>query len=241
VDIVYLVKNSVENDSEELRYSLRSLKNIAHGKVFLVGESPAWVKNVIFIPVEQSRTRYENWTMNLMAAATNDAISEDFLMMNDDFFIMKPTSELPPTNLGPVKSVIEQYEARYPGGSDYISIMKRLYEALLQRGCSNPLSYELHTPMTLSKTRVRRLYEDVAGQFIQFRSEYGNYFDLGGLTVPDVKVFIDLRHNHPSYQWDPESYLEQQALLSTTGGAFNRGRVGDFVRSRLAKKSDYEV
>ena len=40
-DIVYFVKPSEDND--ELKYSLRSLKNLNHGQVYLVGYRPSWV------------------------------------------------------------------------------------------------------------------------------------------------------------------------------------------------------
>ena len=61
MDIVYLIKVDPENDSEELRYSLRSLKNIPHQKVILVGEKPEWVTNVEFIPVAQTKTKHQSY------------------------------------------------------------------------------------------------------------------------------------------------------------------------------------
>ena len=48
-DIYYPVIKSV-NDNAELRFSLRSLKNIEHGNVYIVGYKPLWVKNVIHLP-----------------------------------------------------------------------------------------------------------------------------------------------------------------------------------------------
>ncbi|MDB5176647.1 MAG: hypothetical protein JWN75_315 [Candidatus Saccharibacteria bacterium] len=241
MDIVYLIKTDSENDSEELRYSLRSLQNLPHGKVFMVGEKPDWATNVTFIPVEQSKTKSENWAMNLRAAVASSDISDEFVMMNDDFFIMKPIPEIPRTNFGSMKDIIDQYEQRYPEGSHYITSMKKLYASLQEKGISNPLSYELHTPMVLSKSKMTQMYQKQPGPYYQLRSFYGNIFNLGGESVPDVKIFIEPRHNSELYTIDPRSYLEQQVFLSSTGGSFKRGFAGTFVREHFSEKSVYEL
>lgn len=241
MDIVYLFKEHPENDSEELRYSLRSLKNIVHEKVYIVGEKPNWVTNIEYIPVAQSKTKPENWGMNLSAAVNNSEISDDFVMMNDDFFLMKMLHEVPNINFGDMKSLIEHYMMRYPDSSIYIDNMKKIYALLVNQGYEAPVSYELHVPMVINKQRVIDLYRAVDGPLYQFRSFYGNYFELGGTPVHDVKIFIDPIHNDPLYNLDPKRYLDEQVLLSTTGGAFSRGLAGDFVRSMFVEKSPYEL
>ena len=40
-DVVYCVKD--DPDNEELRYSLRSLKNLPHQKVWIYGGGPKWL------------------------------------------------------------------------------------------------------------------------------------------------------------------------------------------------------
>jgi hypothetical protein len=240
MDFVYLIKIDPENDSEELRYSLRSLRNIPHGKVVIAGEKPDWVTNVLFIPIEQSKTKSKNVAMNLRAAVASSDVSEEFVIMNDDFFIMHPMTEIPITNFGTMESIINQYTHRYPEETPYIMSMKKLYEVLKEKGITNPVSYELHMPMVMSKSNIRRLYQEVSGSLYQIRSYYGNYFNIGGKTVADVKVFVEPRHNDPLYVQDPELYLSQQSFLSSTGGAFKSGRPGDFVRSQFSEKSEYE-
>jgi hypothetical protein len=241
MDIVYLVKEDHENDSEELRCSLRSLKNIPHGKVFIVGEKPAWVKNVGYIAVEQSRTKNENVGNNMKAAVWSEAISDDFILMNDDFFFMKPVANMPTLNFGLMRNVIEDYNGRYPEGSDYIANMTHLYDELRRRGIDEPLSFELHMPMMLNRKKVQQLYEKVTDRLYQFRSFYGNYFGIQGETIPDVKIFLDDDHNAVEYKNNPDAYLKSQTFLSATGGSFKKGRAGEFIRSAFPEKSDYEV
>lgn len=239
IDIVYLVINNSDNDSQELRYSLRSLKNIPHRKVYIVGEKPEWVRNVEFIPVLQDRPRIDNVMTSMTTAVSHEVISEDFILMNDDFFFMKQIDFLPALNFGLMKEAIARYEHRYPEGSYYISSMKRTHKSLVERGIAHPLSYELHIPMMFNKYKAMTMLRDEQWPY-HIRSYYGNIYATGGQSVADVEVFLEQRHNSPLYQQDPEKYLDEQLLLSATGGSFGRGLVGSFIRSRFSEASMYE-
>ena len=83
MDVVYIFKEDAENNSEDLRYSLRSLRNLPHNKVFIAGDKPAWATNIRHIPVAQTKTKGENWSMNLSATVKSLEVSDNFLMMND--------------------------------------------------------------------------------------------------------------------------------------------------------------
>ena len=243
VDIVYIFKQNLENDSAELRYSLRSLDNLPHRQVFIVGEKPDWAQNVIFIPVEQNDTKHANVKNSLLTACQFPNISDDFILMNDDFFIMKPIrhESLSAYDMGKMRDVIMAYETRYPSGSDYINNMRKLYKKLLDMGHEDPISYELHIPMVMNKKKCLALEQEF-GQIYQRRSAYGNHYHIGGgLTIKDVKIFLDDVHNDPAYAHDPETYLRVQTFLSTNGGSFRSGRAGQFVRSVFSRKSNYEI
>lgn len=43
MDILYLCR---PGENLELRYSLRSLRNVPHGRVWIFGDCPDWVTNV---------------------------------------------------------------------------------------------------------------------------------------------------------------------------------------------------
>lgn len=248
MDIVYMFKQSEENDSDELRYSLRSLRNIPHDKVYVVGEKPAWLKRAVHINVAQNTvrdgdipTKYKNVANNLRTAAATDEISDDFIFMNDDFFIMKPLDSLPTYHWGPMREVIAHYTERYTLESDYIHRMKELYALLRSQGHAEPLSYELHVPMVLNKANLRRMYSADFSRIYQTRTMYGNYFQVGGERIDDVKVYLEARHNDPRYNADPEAYLAAQSMLSASGGSFRTGPVGTYVRAAFPDKSPYEV
>lgn len=242
MDIVYLFKQDLENDSEELRYSLRSLKNLPHDKVFIVGEKPSWVKNVEFIEVSQTGTKYQNVMLNLLATVKNEQVSNDFTVMNDDFFIAKALPELPNLNFGEMQQVIAWYVERYPEGSGYIERMKMLYDALRERGIETPMSYELHVPMVFNKNKYLTLRDNMQGKrLFHYRTYYGNYYNLGGTPSKDCKIFLEPRHNDSDYNENPLAYLQNQSFLSVTGAAFRDGLPGDFVKKSFPDKSMYEL
>jgi len=241
MDFVYTFKEDHENDSEELRYSLRSLANIPHGRVFIVGEKPQWAQNVIHIPVAQDKSKNENVGLNIRTAVTSQAISDDFVLMNDDFFFMKPFDSLPVWHFGDMKHVIEHYERRYQEETAYISNMRHSYSLLQKLGIQQPISYELHAPMIINKHKAREMLDQFQNRrMYQFRSLYGNLYAVGGEETADFKVFLDPVHNSPAYNLQPISYLEQQAFLSATGGSFKRGDVGKFIRHTFSEKCTYE-
>lgn len=99
MDIVYVVREGDNN--EALRYSLRSLKNIKHDNVYIVGHKPKWVKNVIHIErMQRTFNKFQNITRNMYYASKNNEISEDFMYMDDDNYIMREIDEVYPQHRG---------------------------------------------------------------------------------------------------------------------------------------------
>ena len=240
MDIVYVVKNSLSNDSEELRYSLRSLRNVPHKHVYVVGEKPDWVSDVEFIQVPQDGPKIDNVMNSILTAASLDGVSEDFILMNDDFFFMKKIHKVPSMNFGQLSEVIAEYMRRYPEGSRYIDSMRQAQRLLLERGIKNPISYELHTPMVLNKRKIVDMLRREQWPF-HLRTYYGNIYETGGARSDDVKIFVDQRHNPESYCQDPEGYLGEQLFLSATGSSFKHELVGDFVRLQFPEPSVHEI
>lgn len=231
IDILYVVKQ--EEDNEELRYSLRSLRNIPHGKVFMAGYKPSWVSNkVIHIPVVQDRTKYKNSTNNLLTACNDPRLSSDFLLFNDDFFVMRPMKEMPVFNRGSNHDVTAEYKAKGSGG--YVNGMIQTEELLHQLGVKDVINYELHVPMHINKHKfidVIQMQRDLAPHIrvVHKRTLYGNFWKLGGKKISDVKVY------HLSQEWS-----EAAPLLSTLDNCFKLHPIGDYIRSKFPNPSPYE-
>lgn len=230
MDIVYCIKQ--EEDNEELRYSLRSLKNIPHRRVFFAGYMPTWVKGVWHIPVLQTRSKYRNTTDNLIRACSVPEVSDDFLYFNDDFFIMKPTGKMPVLNRGSNAKVTAEYKAKGSGG--YVKGMMETEELLHMLGIEEVINYELHVPLQINKSRfldIIQIQKDLAPHIkvVHKRTLYGNFWKVGGSKIEDVKVYnID------------QSWSRESQFLSTLDTTFRLHPIGEFIRAQFPMKSPYE-
>lgn len=241
MDVLYIFKENAVNDSAELRYSLRSLQNFRHGKVVIAGEKPSWVKNVTYIPVDQSSSKQDNGRRNLEAAIKSGVLPNEFLLMNDDFYIVNKLQEIPNLHHGNMSKLIKAYRKRYPEGSPYIETMEALHSQLQKENTIDPISYELHTPMVFDVQKIERMYNSLGEDRVyQFRSRYGNFYNLYGEEAADVKLFNNCKNNPAAYNENPIRYMESSTFISTTGGSFNHGIPGRFLRQRFVSPSQYE-
>jgi hypothetical protein len=92
-DIVIPLNNRSTQHNLELRYCLRSiemhLKGV--GNIFIIGYCPEWVQNVTHIPYEEdprNRFRDRNIMNKMMIACKDRRVSDDFLMVHDDHFLL---------------------------------------------------------------------------------------------------------------------------------------------------------
>lgn len=230
LDIVYVVKDG--DDNEELRYSLRSLANYPHRYVFMVGYKPDWVSNqVLHIPDHNDHgSKYQNSTHHMRMACESKRVSEDFVYMNDDFFIMEPITEIPTMHRGNVQFQIQSHSTKGVGA--YVRGMKTTRNALNKAGIDRVLSYELHIPYVVNKKNMIKLlnsYKDIP--FFHKRTAYGNIFKIGGQFMSDVKV----------YNKNPKFDFKDTTFLSTLDSCFRDDEVGRYIRERFPNKCDYEI
>lgn len=209
MDCVYLCRRG---NNEELRYSIRSVeKNFPHANIWVVGGKPPWYTGN-FINVPQDLSKYRNAVANLEAIISSQEISENFTLMNDDFFILKPVEAVQSFHKGYLFDSIEE-RRELQISTPYIEMMEDTYARLIRNGIQNPLDYEVHTPMAMTKSGL--------GKVLKFgllwRSMYGNMNNIGGTEIVDVKVHnpgplesrsYDYANNDSTYlSSDDESFL----------------------------------
>ena len=192
MDIVYSLSSNYTG--EELKYSLRSLVNMPHDKVYFVGGCPSWAKNIVHIPTEQTGTKWQNVPRNLIAVCEDSRVSDDFIYFNDDFFVLQkvknPKKEL---NLykNTITSVLDRLGKKHPIPTNYMAGMSQTQALLRELGKAEPLCYELHVPFVFNKDNYLRMF-DIDEVFnidiLHYRSLYGNLYLTGGKDMPDVKV-----------------------------------------------------
>lgn len=204
MDVVYICK---PGDNEELRYSIRSVvKNLPHDKIWVVGGKPNWyVGN--HIPVSQNRSKYPNAKNNLNAICGAENISESFILMNDDFYIINKVETVPYMYSGTLNDKIKQRENIF-NGNTYTTLLKETLGSLNRKKNGIVLDYELHVPMIMEKKKLSKVLK-LSGLW---RSVYGNIFDVGGVKIRDVKVY-EKENKFYKYSYDINN-LEYDYLSS---------------------------
>jgi hypothetical protein len=181
MDLVYICRNG---ENEELRYSIRSaVKNLPHDKIWVVGGKPDWyIGN--HIGVDQIQDKYNNARENLKAVTKSQEISESFILMNDDFYIVKKVNSIPYMHAKTLDDKIQNRDDQFSGNS-YMRILKRTLLILRKKITGPILDYELHVPMVMEKEKLSSILKFDG----LWRSLYGNTFKVGGIEIADVKVY----------------------------------------------------
>ena len=181
MDLVYICRN---DDNEELRYSIRSaVKNLPHDKIWVVGGKPDWYTGN-YIKVSQTRSKYVNARNNLKTICASEDISDSFILMNDDFYIINKVPSVPYMYSGTLDAKIKIREDLFTGNS-YITLLRQTLSVLSRRSKNPILDYELHVPMVMEKKKLSKVLK-FSGLW---RSVYGNMFEVGGNQIKDVKVY----------------------------------------------------
>lgn len=178
MDIVYILGTGSTWQDNEIRYSLRSLKHIDHDRVFVVGERPDWLTNIEHIPADDIYgSQKQRNALHKLSVATMSSVSDDFILMNDDFFILAPTiieyahkgtldETLNGRATGRYLEAIKNTLVRFPDGFDY----------------------SLHIPFIYNKAKLAETIASCGEEPVLLRSVYGNMHHVGGEQRNDVKL-----------------------------------------------------
>lgn len=208
MDFVYIIKE-LENNND-LRYSLRSIaKFYPENKVWIVGYKPSWVKNVNYLPVKQSEDKWKNSINNILAACECKDISKDFILMNDDFFMIKPLVPIEMignTSLGLLTNTIKKYTKKSPWFDAFPQIQVLLKELNIPEPYYD---YEAHLPLQINKKKfleVMSLPEVIefmkTSKILHKRTLYKNYDKPKSITVLPADAKINIAHDDSNKRVD---------------------------------------
>ena len=210
MNFVYICK---DGENEELRYSIRSVvKNCNVDSLWVIGGKPDWYVGQ-YAPVSQKYSKYKNAFNNFKTICNTSGIPDDFILMNDDFFIIKPIDTIVSYYSGTLEDKIDAYETVL-GRSSYINRLKITQDKLLQMGIDNPLNYEIHVPMKMSKEKFDNILR--MNHNLLYRSIYGNTSSDESKEMSDVKVYKSENFAPLSYDYEAKKY----PFLSTESGSF---------------------
>jgi hypothetical protein len=149
MDVVYFVRQDWIN--EELRYSLRSLKNIKYNKVYIVGYRPYYLQNIVFIPFFDKGRKWKNTSEKLFIIANNKDISKDFILMSDDIYIIKKLKEIKYYKIWKLSDYINNIKIKT---SEHYKTIKATYDIYSDWEC-----FDTHTPIIFNKNKLKKLYK----------------------------------------------------------------------------------
>lgn len=230
LDIVYVLRDDRENS--EFRYSLRSLTNLPHSRVWVYGACPSWAMGVFHQPTIQQGVKWKNTSDMLYRMAFNEHLSDNFIYFNDDFFIMHPIDELEYYYTGTLGERADSVKVR-SGAIMYYSRYGQQLKACeehLKRNKLDTLNYELHIPMIFNRKKLASCIKKLPDRgFGARRSLYGNTYEIGGTERGDCKYYEITDKLNP-----------KDTFASTTNMTFKHGLVGKQIREKFKEKCEYE-
>ncbi|PLX14249.1 MAG: hypothetical protein C0594_00295 [Marinilabiliales bacterium] len=155
-------------DGLELRYALRSIeKNIIFNgevRIFLIGEKPQWIKNIIHIPVERiSGVKFKAFidTLNKTYIACNhDDLNENFIYSNDDIFFINETGfeDIRQTKAITEPENNENWINELKASENYKQLLRKTTRKLTEEGLTHYI-YDTHSANVFNKKKFLELYE----------------------------------------------------------------------------------
>lgn len=226
-DLIYILKADI--DTDELKYSLRSVeRNFPINRVWFVGGQPKGLKPDIRLKHEQiGNCKWEMIRSSMWKAVSDERLTEDFFLFNDDFFVMKPVDTDSFRNFvdGTLERRIDELHSE-SGMNAYTRTLFKLEQEL--KTLHEPtMNFDVHLPMLMNKEQVRSTLYKCSSP--QMRSAIGNINRLPFVIHNDVKVY------------DMESVPVNETYLSTNDDTFNKGKVGKYIRETFTTKSRFEV
>lgn len=229
LDIVYFIKDAAYN--EELRYSLRSVeKNFPHNRVWFYGGKPCGLVSDRQVVVDQKgETKWDRVRNMMKMVVENNEITEDFVLFNDDFFVLKKRDRIPCYENGLLVDLIYRIERKNNfKPTPYTAALKRTLDVLYDT--TDVVNFELHLPMIFNRKKMAEVIEKYPG-IKGTRSLYGNSYVPADeyCRTGDVKIFN--LEDLPDPDWD---------FCSTEDMTFNDGNVGRYIRKMFPDKSRFE-
>lgn len=245
-DLVYVVREGEHNP--DLLYSLRSVSKYCNFRnIWIAGHCPSWVTNVKVIPVPQGDSKYRNSTANLLAACKTPEITDDFILMNDDFFALRPIEDWEESLNKTQSTLIEHwiYLTKTQPTSPYRREFRNTYNFLREQG--KPVAnWELHIPFILNKRNFLMLCS--MSEIIEYRqrhdifmkrSIYKNYFppENKPTYMKDVKLFLN---EDVSERFDNSDWLSVRDCMTDSDRETQYPKLHQLLTSKFNEPCPYE-
>lgn len=172
----------------ELLYSLRSLHAHVAGidRVIVVGQRPAWLKNVVHLPAKDPHSCKERNIMEKILRACEVA-DGPFLFANDDHFALAPQpATVPYWRAGPLGDLVK----RMRPASHYRQALANTDEVLRAAGKTTH-NFDVHLPIVYDPVEFPRAmgaYDWKRFRGYVIKSLYANTVGVPAVPIGDVKL-----------------------------------------------------
>lgn len=245
-DILIPLGLGSRNDNLEIRYCLRSIEKHLSGvgNIFIVGEKPDFLQNIIHIPCEESKDnkhRAHNIYSKIIAGITHVAhieydevllheeLSDNFLFMNDDHFLL--TDYVAGEFLYYHRGVIQTH--RVPNEAQRIQMENTVAEF-----GKTLHDFDIHCPIVYNKERFRMTFEGREWKDYGFglKTAYCNVWYPPGVWCEDLK-FTELAMRESIYR-----ALEGRSWFSIGDTVLREGSgMKEVLQELYPNKSIYEI
>ena len=182
MDVIYPYRRAL--DEFELRFSLRSLNNLPHSRVIVAGErSRILTRFARQVIVRRIRNPYQCSTNNVVQAIQHEGVTGDFVLMNDDFFVMQPWK----SKLHYRCTMQEYLDSGLPKRA-YREAIERTMELLAAHGVADPKFYGVHGPVIMDAGKLLDVVRDFEGETYLLKSLYFNLHPQRASKRKDVKL-----------------------------------------------------
>mgnify|MGYP003407829840 CR=1 FL=1 len=234
MDIVYINSKSRWSDNE-IKFSLRSLEKFASGyrDVYVVGHKPTFLNdNVVHIPFADSYgNKATNIMLKVLKASETDEISDDFCLLNDDYFFVNPVD----IKTYPYYWKCDLAHTIQIQRNEYQQHVIPTYKELLDRKLPTK-NFDTHKPIIYNKS----LFQDIVSQYdwnrpygFILRSIYCNTLGITGIERVDNKV----NHSHVPDNW---TRITKDLDCFSVGDQSTDNYLLSFLSKLLPDKSKYE-
>jgi hypothetical protein len=151
-DIVYFTRTNIgEQNNDEFRMSLRSVTNLPHNRVFVIGGKPDWVENVHHVPFRDGPNKWLNIMRRWVLLGELTEPSNTVYRMCDDDYVLNPVVGLQPKYYTNTVKERYKYLVGLGGRGWYTQGFKNSLPLLKEMGFDDPLNHKIHLPLTVDR------------------------------------------------------------------------------------------
>lgn len=190
-DVVIPLADFSRHDDMELKFTLRSIEKYLTGyrDIYIIGKKRTWLKDVKYINApdisgSKARTIYSK----VMAAASNEDVTESFIAWSDDCFLLKPldTKDFKHWAYSDLKTL----SAKSKGVYQYTVSQTMNYCKKKGWPITN---FNIHAPIVYEKEKFLSLADEDWTKEMILKSIYCNKYQLDAIEMKDLVFRMPMR------------------------------------------------